>query len=81
MSAITQYEVERNSSALWAYPAGDDVLALRFACAADPDWFMQPLTLEVSLPASVKSAEVRDPLRQAHHGEHRGSRRSARLAL
>jgi hypothetical protein len=35
----------------------------------------------VSLPASVKSAEVRDPLRQAHHGEHRGSRRSARLAL
>jgi hypothetical protein len=61
MSAINQYEVERDSSALWAYPVGDDALALRFACGADPDWYTQPLTLEVSLPAGVKSAEVRNP--------------------
>ncbi|MFB3882828.1 MAG: heparinase II/III family protein [Armatimonadota bacterium] len=60
MSAIRQYEVERDSTLLQAYAVGDDALGLRFACGADPEWYTQPLTLQVSLPPRVRIVEVLD---------------------
>ncbi len=60
MSAINQYWQERDNAALWAHPTGDDTLALQLACATDPDFYKEPLTLEVDLPPAADALEVCD---------------------
>jgi len=60
MSAIYQYQQERDNSALWARAGGDDALTFDLTCATDGGFFTQPLTLEVDLPAGAVSAEVLD---------------------
>jgi hypothetical protein len=58
ISAIYQYDQERERARVWARAEGDDALALDFVCAADPRLFRQPLTLEVDLPAGGQGVEV-----------------------
>ncbi len=60
MSAIRQYEEERDSSLVQAYAVGEDALGLRFACGTDPEWYTQPLTLQVALPPRVRKVAVSD---------------------
>lgn len=50
ISAIHQYERERESSAVFAHAAGDDELIVHLVCATDADLYAQPLTIELELP-------------------------------
>jgi len=59
MTAIHQYEEERDRAAVWVQGDGDDVLLLDLTCATEPRLFTQPLTLEVELPSET-AATVTD---------------------
>jgi len=60
MTAIHEYEQEREKASVWPSPHGDDALTLEFMCGTDPNLYTQPLTLEVDLPAGTHSATVTD---------------------
>ena len=60
MTAIYEYEQERESASVWPQVEGDDALRLELMCGTDPNLFTQPLTIEVDLPAGVKTATVLD---------------------
>jgi hypothetical protein len=59
ISAIHQYEEERDNAAVWVQADGDDALILDLTVATDPRLYTQPLTLEVDLPAGA-AATVTD---------------------
>jgi hypothetical protein len=59
ISAIHQYEEERDNAAVWVQADGDDALLLDLTVATDPRLYTQPLTLEVDLPAG-STATVTD---------------------
>jgi hypothetical protein len=60
ISAIYQYDQERERARVWARSAGDDAVALDLACSSDARLFQQPLTLEFDLPPGAQTVEVMD---------------------
>ena len=60
MTAIYEYQQERENAAVWPQAEGDDTLILDLTCGTDPNLYTQPLTLEVDLPAGMGSATVTD---------------------
>jgi hypothetical protein len=59
LSAIGQYDVERDAAVVSAEAQGSDAVAVHLACATDPAFYQQPLTLEFDLPSGLQIA-VRD---------------------
>ena len=60
MTAIHQYDQERENAAVWPHPTEDDALALDLTCGTDLNLYNQPLTLEVDLPPGATTASVAD---------------------
>lgn len=58
MAAIHEYEREREMASVWSSPQGEDALLLELVCGTDPNLYLQPLTLEVDLPAGAEAATV-----------------------
>jgi peptidoglycan/xylan/chitin deacetylase (PgdA/CDA1 family) len=64
-AAIHQYQQERDHSRLFVVPVDDDTVAVNLVCATDPNWYVQPLTLEVELPDGADTVAVSDGAGQA----------------
>ncbi len=58
IGAIYQYDRERTNSRLWAHAGGPDALELSLTCATDRKLYVQPLTIEVDLPAEADTVRV-----------------------
>jgi len=58
ISAIHQYEVERDNSAVFVHAVDDDTVCVQVVCEVDERLYSQPLTLEVDLPHGEEEAAV-----------------------